>query len=271
MRVIASVSYKDPNWCAVALETLHILGYCLVEDVLTEPELEEGRKAVAQVYQKTDQAVKDNRVWQNGVYLERHLPMLYEPHFLKYLEFQPTLAVLDAVIGPHAILRLQTVDCQFGDGPPVPQHHFHQNLKLPFEKCPAMDVSYFFEPLDGSSTTIEIVPGSHRGDVTVSKETLAALSVPLECPAGTMLISEPRLLHRERPRQVGTRLLFTFAQFVPHYVKSFFDYPRALGEAYRQNLSERLLQILGWNSRIPTNLDEFYVPAEQRLYKAGQW
>jgi hypothetical protein len=33
---------------------------------------------------------------------------------------------------------------------------------------------------------------------------------------------------------------------------------------------ERLRQVLGYNSRVPSNYDEWYQPAERRMYKPGQ-
>jgi ectoine hydroxylase-related dioxygenase (phytanoyl-CoA dioxygenase family) len=269
--VVSSVSYQDQNWHTVALKTFHVLGYCLVEGVLTETELQEGRESVARVYERADKALQENETWRNGAYSEQHLPMLFEPHFLKYLDRESTLKILDKVLGINAIVRFQTVERQFGTSPFVPQHNFHKNLRIPYKNTPALDISYLFEPLDGKATTLEVIPGSHREDAIVSQGTQEVLSVSLQCPAGTMLVMEPRVIHRLQPPTDGTRLMHTHTQFVPHYLKQFFDYPRALGEAYGQGLSERQRQLLGWNSRIPASLDEYYRPLDQRLYKAGQW
>jgi ectoine hydroxylase-related dioxygenase (phytanoyl-CoA dioxygenase family) len=59
-------------------------------------------------------------------------------------------------------------------------------------------------------------------------------------------------------------------QFTRSYVKQQVDYVRALGDDVVQAQSERTQQLLGWYTRVVTSLDEFYVPAERRLYRSGQ-
>jgi ectoine hydroxylase-related dioxygenase (phytanoyl-CoA dioxygenase family) len=48
------------------------------------------------------------------------------------------------------------------------------------------------------------------------------------------------------------------------------DYVRALGDEKVLAQKPRTQQLLGWYTRTPTSLDEFYRPAEERLYRAGQ-
>jgi ectoine hydroxylase-related dioxygenase (phytanoyl-CoA dioxygenase family) len=49
-----------------------------------------------------------------------------------------------------------------------------------------------------------------------------------------------------------------------------FDYPRLVPPELVAQLGPAGRRFLGFNVRVPTSLDEYYVPEEKRLYKAGQ-
>ncbi len=68
----------------------------------------------------------------------------------------------------------------------------------------------------------------------------------------------------EKPRRTLT-MAFTRPFFKPQL-----DYPRALGYNFGDGLDENLRQVLGYNSRIPENLQEYYQPVEKRMYQPGQ-
>ena len=54
------------------------------------------------------------------------------------------------------------------------------------------------------------------------------------------------------------------------YMRARFDYPRMVGYERADDLSPTLRRLLGYDVRTPTSLEEYYLPADQRLYKAGQ-
>ena len=54
------------------------------------------------------------------------------------------------------------------------------------------------------------------------------------------------------------------------YMRQRFDYPRLVGEETLAHIGETGRRFLGFNVRMPASLDEYYLPEDQRLYKAGQ-
>jgi len=48
------------------------------------------------------------------------------------------------------------------------------------------------------------------------------------------------------------------------------DYPRALGYNKMNEFSEPLQQILGYHSRVPSNLNEWYQAGDKRFYRKNQ-
>jgi hypothetical protein len=58
--------------------------------------------------------------------------------------------------------------------------------------------------------------------------------------------------------------------FTKPFMKQQLDYSRAIGYENVEKLSTELQQLVGFYSRIPTNLDEWYQKPEKRFYRSGQ-
>jgi len=58
--------------------------------------------------------------------------------------------------------------------------------------------------------------------------------------------------------------------FTKPFMKQQLDYSRAIGYENVQKLSTALQQVIGFYSRIPSNLDEWYQKPEERFYRPGQ-
>jgi ectoine hydroxylase-related dioxygenase (phytanoyl-CoA dioxygenase family) len=54
------------------------------------------------------------------------------------------------------------------------------------------------------------------------------------------------------------------------FMKQLLDYPRALGYEKINTFSYELQQLLGYHSRVPASLNEWYQPSENRFYKKDQ-
>ena len=59
-------------------------------------------------------------------------------------------------------------------------------------------------------------------------------------------------------------------QFTRSYIKQQIDYVRAVGDAAVLAQPPRTQQLLGWYTRVVTSLNEYYRPADERLYRGGQ-
>ena len=54
------------------------------------------------------------------------------------------------------------------------------------------------------------------------------------------------------------------------FMKQLLDYPRAIGYDKMDLFSSEMQQLLGYHSRVPASLDEWYQPEENRFYKKNQ-
>jgi ectoine hydroxylase-related dioxygenase (phytanoyl-CoA dioxygenase family) len=54
------------------------------------------------------------------------------------------------------------------------------------------------------------------------------------------------------------------------YMKQRMDWVRFIPNSIANQLNQQAKRIIGYDTRIPTNLDEFFQPEENRFYKGGQ-
>ncbi len=112
--------------------------------------------------------------------------------------------------------------------------------------------------------------GSHKQREKPTEEYFEQHSEPLLGKAGTIVLFNSYLWHkggfnRTERNRVALTLSFGLA-----FIKPQMDYARYLGEQRGAQLSELSRQVLGYNARVSTTLDEWYKPKQERLYQANQ-
>jgi len=114
----------------------------------------------------------------------------------------------------------------------------------------------------------KVVPGTHRIADRPSDEYLDQHAIRVIGTAGSIVLFDSNLWHSAAPNTTRSpRMALTLA-FTRPFFKQQMDYPRMLGEEFPPN--ERVRQVLGYNARVPCGYDEWYQPAERRMYKPGQ-
>jgi hypothetical protein len=87
---------------------------------------------------------------------------------------------------------------------------------------------------------------------------------------GSILVFDSNLWYADGANTTAAARRSVTPTFCKPFIKPELDYPRALGEDRAGALSEHRRQLLGYNARTPTSLDEWYRPPEARLYRADQ-
>jgi hypothetical protein len=115
-----------------------------------------------------------------------------------------------------------------------------------------------------------LLSGSHRSWEQPPDEVFYRDAVRAVGPSGSIVMFNSNLWHAAGVnRSNEPRRALTLA-FTRPFVKQQLDYPRALGYDRCDSFSPALRQILGYNARVPCSLDEWYQPADKRLYKRDQ-
>jgi ectoine hydroxylase-related dioxygenase (phytanoyl-CoA dioxygenase family) len=268
------VDAGDTNWLEKCLLGLGVAGCVVVEGVLNDDLLARTHDAMYRVQAKIQNEVGKERLERAGELGVLRLMLKFDPVFFELLEVPEVLAVVDATVSDTAILHVQNgllLPSFEGGTPEVFQTRFHRDFPRILNGY-LMSVNTFFAIDEFTSTNgaTFFVPGTHQKEGRPGDWYLDAHAVSAECPAGSMLVFDSTIWHAAGDNTSGKDRLAANQQFTRSYVKPQVDYVRALGDDVVEAQRDRTQQLLGWYTRVVTSLDDFYQPAEGRLYRSGQ-
>lgn len=111
------------------------------------------------------------------------------------------------------------------------------------------------------------LPGSQNLSTVPSEETFSKYALSTERKAGDVLFFNPRVFHRAGNNNTSQIRYGLTAYATRSFFKQRFDFPRMIPKESLNGLSDRLINFLGYNARVPESLEQYYLPAEERLYK----
>jgi ectoine hydroxylase-related dioxygenase (phytanoyl-CoA dioxygenase family) len=263
----------DAAWLEKALGSLRHLGFAVVTGVLDESRIAATREAMYRVQERIRDDVGEDRLRRAGEYGVLRNMVAYDDHFLELLELPEMLAVVDATVSPTAILHLQNgfVLPSIAEETASFQHTFHMDFPRYMEGYLAsLNVMLTVDAYTAENGGTIVAPATHQRPERPSDAYLDAAAMPVECPAGSMVVFDSTLWHAAGQNRSGVDRLGINHQFTRSFIKQQVDYVRALGDERVQQLPPRTQQLLGWYTRVVTSLDEYYQPAEKRLYRSGQ-
>ena len=193
--------------------------------------------------------------------------LAYDLHFTRLLELEPILAIVDSTVSETAILHLQNglilPSLPEGDAPDIFQMNFHRDFPRVLNGYP-MSINTFLaiDEFRRDNGATLVVPATHQTEHAPSQTYLEDNAIPVECPAGSMIVFDSTLWHAAGENVSGRDRLAINQQFTRSYVKQQVDYVRALGDGVVFSQNDRTQQLLGWYTRVVTSLDEFYQPPE---------
>jgi len=265
---------SDSDWLLKAREALRHAGCAVVRDVLQPEAIAATREAMYRTQTQIRADVGEERLKAAGEIGVLRIPGAYDQRFLDLLAVPDMLAMVDQTLGDTAILHLQNgfvLPPRAGAGQKGFQHSFHRDfprhLRGYLASLNVMLVLDDFTELNGGTL---VVPGTHQRSERPAEEYLEVAAVPVECPVGSMIVFDSTLWHAAGPNHSEEDRLAINHQFTQPFFKQQIDYVRALGDERVLAQPPRTQQLLGWYTRVVTSLDEYYRPADQRLYRSGQ-
>ncbi|HUJ75399.1 MAG TPA: phytanoyl-CoA dioxygenase family protein, partial [bacterium] len=114
------------------------------------------------------------------------------------------------------------------------------------------------------------LPGSQHLSDPPDEELFELRKVSVARPKGSAVFFNPRTYHRGGFNATDALRAGVTVYAVRSFMKPRFEYTKMIPDAVAETLSERSRKFLGYHSRVPSKMEEFYVLPENRLYKAGQ-
>lgn len=112
--------------------------------------------------------------------------------------------------------------------------------------------------------------GGHRLEKKPTQEVFDFNAVQATAPSGSVIMVNSNCWHQAGENTTNNPRRSVTPIFSKPFVKPGYDYPRALGYDKMDSYSEYLQQVLGYHSRIPSTLSEWYRPKEKRFYRSNQ-
>jgi ectoine hydroxylase-related dioxygenase (phytanoyl-CoA dioxygenase family) len=271
---MSAVHRRDDRWLDHIVESVSYSGLAIVEGVLDATLLEECRTAMYGVQKQIQSDVGIDRLDAAGEVGVLRLMLRYDDFFFRLLELPEVLAVIDATLSETAILHLQNgliLPPIAGDAPEIFQTRYHRDFPRVLNGY-LMSINVFFalDEFNARSGGTMFVPGTHQVEERPSEAYLEVAGVTATCSPGSMIVFDSTVWHAAGANRSGQDRLAVNQQFTRSYVKQQVDYVRALGDETVEAQAPRTQQLLGWYTRVVTSLDEFYRPADQRLYRSDQ-
>jgi ectoine hydroxylase-related dioxygenase (phytanoyl-CoA dioxygenase family) len=266
---------KQNNWLDLVVESLRTSGCVILEGILSEAFIEKARARMYAV-----QTLIHKEIGTEKLRIARELGILrlmmrYDPFFIEFIEINEVLALIDSLLSPTAIMHLQNgfILPSFDPNQIIKTHQnsFHRDLPLYLNGYLAsFNILFAIDEFTSKNGATLVVPGTQQKLEQPTFESMQENAILAECPAGSALIFDSTLWHAAGINRSGKDRLAVNHQFTRSFFKQQLDYVRSIKEEVILAQKPRTQQILGYYTRLPSTLEEYYVPEENRLYRKGQ-
>lgn len=117
---------------------------------------------------------------------------------------------------------------------------------------------------------LEVLPHSHLSEKVPSLEEFENNKIEILCKKNALILFNARLYHRTTPNNAQHWRHAMTMNACRSFMKQRLDWVRFFGSDKVAEYSPRLRRILGFDTRVPANMDEFSQPEHLRYYKSNQ-
>ena len=115
-----------------------------------------------------------------------------------------------------------------------------------------------------------LLPYSHLKEEKPTDEYFFKNAVQAVGKKGDLLVFDSNVWHASAPNTTKSPRKGMIITISRSFMKQLLDYPRAIGYDKMGEFNVNLQQFLGYHSRVPASLDEWYQPPSNRFYKLDQ-
>jgi ectoine hydroxylase-related dioxygenase (phytanoyl-CoA dioxygenase family) len=144
--------------------------------------------------------------------------------------------------------------------------------------CPRFNASYVFnlgmiwalDPFTRDNGGTQLLPGSHHSASVPSEVYFDQHCSSIECPRGGLILFNARVFHRSGVNHSSDwRHSLTLNACRP-FMKQRMDWIKLIPSEISSKLNSQARRLIGFDTRLPASMEEFFLPEEQRLYKPNQ-
>lgn len=117
---------------------------------------------------------------------------------------------------------------------------------------------------------LKILPGSQHSSETPSEVFFEKHCDRILCKAGSLLVFSARMFHRTALNTTQQWNHSMTLNACRSFMKPRMDWVRFIRPELTEKINAQARRILGFDTRLPTSMEEFFLPEDQRLYKPNQ-
>lgn len=216
---------------------------------------------------------EDLEKWKNLNYQDSwmvHNLMVRAEPFARLLENPILHKYFSAILGETCILYAYT-SSSLPPGGANYSHRIHVD-------CPRFIPGYWtnlgvmvaLDDYSDDNGATFFLPGSHLSADVPSEECFLKNAIRVYPKSGDAVIFSARTWHMGGYNKTANPRHAVTMNVCRSFMRQRFDYPRLVPSEVAGRLGEVGKRFLGFNVRMPASLDEYYLPPDQRLYKANQ-
>ena len=246
-------------------------GFCVFENVIPPDMLAALREAMDNAFDSDKRDLEDGRFRSDSYTADvSRLLLGRDPVFTKLIDESPLQENIDELLGDTCIINNYSgVRLMPGIKNVVTNIHRDSPRFSPYYKL-AIQILYFIDDFTTETGGTWLLPGSHRSNEKPPEKVFFEGGRQITGSAGSAMIFDSMLWHAggknisSLPRR-GIAIVYTRS-----FIKQQIDIVRALPTDVFAGFSEKVKRLSGYNVRVPASLSDFYLPEDERMYKANQ-
>jgi ectoine hydroxylase-related dioxygenase (phytanoyl-CoA dioxygenase family) len=248
-------------------------GYTIIRNLVEESWLDLLKDALdnAFVEHRETQLNNNNDIQTNGVAL--HV-LLSNPIFINFLEDLQNKKFFEFL--SESFFNSKCIINSFSGLDNLPnQPNFsaivHRDLRFYSDNFPIMlNCLLMVDDFSIENGGTYLLPYSHLEERKPSDEEFFQNAIQAVGKKGDMLVFNANVWHSSAPNITQDHRRAIPVTVSKSFMKQLLDYPRAIGYDKIDEFNPKLQQLLGYHSRVPASLDEWYQPEKNRFYKKDQ-
>ena len=244
-------------------EELHLeeflnLGYTIIENVISEPELMALRNELDKIYQvQESETGKQNLKLINEENLVR-IPLAYSELFAQLASRKDMMAYVEKILGNFFVLHLQNGIINM----PNEEHHqssWHRDL--PYQNWTsseplACNVYCCIDDFNNETGGTYVLPFSHQFNAAPSHHYMEKNAVQVNAPAGSVILFNSMIFHKAGYNKSKDKVRRGINQmYSKPIITQQIDLPKFLNGKYADD--DFLSMLFGYKSQLPKSVSEY--------------
>jgi ectoine hydroxylase-related dioxygenase (phytanoyl-CoA dioxygenase family) len=252
---------------------LELLGYTIKRNVVPSDWLDKLSVAIDQSFidHREIQIKNNNDIKTKGVALHA---LLNDYIFIEFLKYLQNIGFVDDL--QNEFFKSKCILNSFSALDNLPnQPNFssviHRDLRFYSGNFPVMiNCLVMVDDFTIENGGTYLLPKSHLSYSKPKDEVFFAKAEQAVGKRGDILIFNANVWHASAPNKTQDHRRAIPITFSKSFMKQLLDYPRAIGYTKMNEFESKFQQLLGYHSRVPASLEEWYQPEDKRFYKKDQ-